>query len=24
MGQNILKKTVKELDYFIIDEFKKT
>ena len=24
IGQNILKKTIKELDYFIIDEFKKT
>ena len=24
MGQNILKKTIKELDYFIINEFKKT
>ena len=24
IGRNILKKTIKELDYFIIDEFKKT
>ena len=24
IGQKILKKTIKELDYFIIDEFKKT
>ena len=24
IGQNILKKTIKELDYFVINEFKKT
>jgi 3-deoxy-D-manno-octulosonic-acid transferase len=24
IGQNVLKKTIKELDYFIVDEFKKT